>query len=108
MAQADDLATVETPPSRIGSLFRDGTDKPRSLCFAVANALEPGCAGPDTGYPETAGRMSTFTMSSELLCDLENTLQTAGSEANCDGIMTEWISANQEWADSLTAQSLHP
>jgi glycine betaine/proline transport system substrate-binding protein len=47
--------------------------------------------------------MGAFTMSADLLYDLENKLQAADSEADYDGIMTDRIAENQEWVDSLTA-----
>jgi glycine betaine/proline transport system substrate-binding protein len=54
-------------------------------------------------FPEVAEWMGAFTMSADLLYDLENKLQAADSEADYDGIMTDWIAENQEWVDSLTA-----
>ena len=47
--------------------------------------------------------MAAFTMDGALLADLENNLQSADSESDYDGIVTDWIVANQEWVDSLTA-----
>ena len=38
-----------------------------------------------------------------LLADLENNLQAADGEADYAGIVNDWIVANQEWVDSLTA-----
>jgi glycine betaine/proline transport system substrate-binding protein len=56
-----------------------------------------------TDFPEVAGWMADFTMSSDLLYDLENQLQAADGEGEYDQIVGDWIAANQEWVDSLTA-----
>ncbi|PKQ18344.1 MAG: glycine/betaine ABC transporter substrate-binding protein [Actinobacteria bacterium HGW-Actinobacteria-8] len=54
-------------------------------------------------FPEVNAWMAAFKMDGALLADLENKLQGADSEADYDGIVTDWIAANQEWVDSLTA-----
>lgn len=54
-------------------------------------------------FPEVNAWMAAFKMDGALLADLENNLQAADSEADYDGIVTDWIVANQEWVDSLTA-----
>jgi len=54
-------------------------------------------------FPEVNAWMAAFKMDGALLADLENNLQGADSEADYDGIVTDWIVANQEWVDSLTA-----
>ncbi|MCB2411951.1 glycine betaine ABC transporter substrate-binding protein [Demequina sp. TTPB684] len=56
-----------------------------------------------TDFPEVAEWMGNFTMSSDLLYDLENQLQAAEGESDYDRIVSDWIAANQEWVDSLTA-----
>lgn len=54
-------------------------------------------------FPEVNEWMANFTMDAELLYDLENKLQAADGEGDYDAIVSEWIAANQEWVDSLTA-----
>lgn len=54
-------------------------------------------------FPKVNTWLQNFTMDAELLYDLENKLQGAESESDYDGIITDWIAANQEWVDSLTA-----
>ncbi len=54
-------------------------------------------------FPEVAGWMGNFTMDGDLLADLENKLHAAESESEYDGIVSDWIAANQDWVDSLTA-----
>jgi glycine betaine/proline transport system substrate-binding protein len=56
-----------------------------------------------TDFPEVNEWMANFTMSSDLLYDLENKLQGAESDDDKDQVVTDWIAANQEWVDSLTA-----
>ncbi|WP_430867332.1 glycine betaine ABC transporter substrate-binding protein [Demequina aurantiaca] len=52
--------------------------------------------------PQVAEWMTNFKMDSEHLYELENQLNGA-DEADQAGIVSDWISANQEWVDSLTA-----
>lgn len=54
-------------------------------------------------FPEVNGWLADFTMDAPLLYDLENKLQAADSESEYDGIVSDWIAANQDWVDSLTA-----
>ncbi|WP_291380131.1 glycine betaine ABC transporter substrate-binding protein [Demequina sp.] len=56
-----------------------------------------------TDFPEVAEWMGNFTMSSDLLYDLENQLQAAEGDDEYDTIVSDWVAANQEWVDSLTA-----
>ncbi|MFV0285673.1 MAG: glycine betaine ABC transporter substrate-binding protein [Demequina sp.] len=53
-------------------------------------------------FPEVSGWLTDFTMDSELLYDLENQLNGADS-SDYEQIVTDWVAANQEWVDSLTA-----
>jgi len=41
-------------------------------------------------------------MSAELLYDLENALR-ADASADKSEVVSDWVAANQEWVDSLTA-----
>jgi len=52
--------------------------------------------------PEVAAWMSNFSMDSDHLYDLENQLNGA-EEGDQPGIVSDWIAANQDWVDSLTA-----
>ena len=54
-------------------------------------------------FPEVNAWMANFTIDGPLLADLENKLRAADGESAYDGIVTEWVAANQEWVDSLTA-----
>jgi glycine betaine/proline transport system substrate-binding protein len=54
-------------------------------------------------FPEVNAWMAAFSMDGALLADLENNLQAADGESDYDGIVTDWVAANQEWVDSLTA-----
>ncbi|WP_062381335.1 glycine betaine ABC transporter substrate-binding protein [Demequina pelophila] len=51
-------------------------------------------------FPDVASWLSSFTMSAELLYDLENLLNDSDDEA---ATIAEFIADNQEWVDSLTA-----
>ncbi|WNM25297.1 glycine betaine ABC transporter substrate-binding protein [Demequina capsici] len=54
-------------------------------------------------FPQVAEWMSAFTMDSDHLYDLENALQAAGTDADQQQVVADWVAANQEWVDSLTA-----
>ncbi|NYI41978.1 glycine betaine ABC transporter substrate-binding protein [Demequina lutea] len=54
-------------------------------------------------FPKVNAWMTNFKMSSDLLYDLENKLQAAGSESDYQGIVADWVAAHQQWVDSLTA-----
>ena len=54
-------------------------------------------------FPMVNEWMTNFTMSSDLLYDLENKLQAADGESDYEGIVNDWVAAHQEWVDSLTA-----
>lgn len=56
-------------------------------------------------HPEVTLWLSHFTMSSELLYDLENQLGAATSPEEQEAIVASWIEANREWVDSLTAST---
>lgn len=52
--------------------------------------------------PEVAEWMSNFKMDPDHLYDLENQLN-GSEEGEQAGIVSDWIAANQDWVDSLTA-----
>jgi glycine betaine/proline transport system substrate-binding protein len=52
--------------------------------------------------PDVAAWMSDFSMDSDHLYELENQLNGA-DEGDQPGIVSDWIAANQDWVDSLTA-----
>jgi len=54
-------------------------------------------------FPEVSAWLAAFTIDGPLLADLENNLQAADGEADYEGIVSDWVAANQEWVDSLTA-----
>ncbi len=54
-------------------------------------------------FPEVNEWMANFKIEADLLYDLENKLRAGDGESSYDGIMTDWIAANQDWVDSLTA-----
>ena len=55
-------------------------------------------------FPELAGWVENFELSSELLFSLENELYNSGADASeFETIVAEWIVANQEYVDSLTS-----
>jgi glycine betaine/proline transport system substrate-binding protein len=53
-------------------------------------------------HAQVAEWFTNFTMSADLLYDLENALN-AVDESEFETTVDEWIAANQEWVDSLTA-----
>jgi len=52
--------------------------------------------------PDAAAWLGNFSMDSDHLYDLENALNGA-DEADQASIVSDWIAANQEWVDALTA-----
>lgn len=56
----------------------------------------------DTDFPEVAEWIGNFTMEADVLYSLENELNGADS-ADYESIVADWVAANQEWVDSLTA-----
>ncbi|WP_061964111.1 glycine betaine ABC transporter substrate-binding protein [Demequina aurantiaca] len=52
--------------------------------------------------PDVAAWIGNFQMDSDHLYDLENALNGA-DEGDYDSIVSDWIAANQEWVDALTA-----
>ncbi|MFN3865342.1 MAG: glycine betaine ABC transporter substrate-binding protein [Demequina sp.] len=61
-----------------------------------------GRTGITEDFPQVAEWFANFTMEAELLYDLENELNAA-DEADYEAVVADWIAANQEWVDSLTA-----
>lgn len=53
-------------------------------------------------FPQVAEWFSNFWMEADLLYDLENALNDA-DESEYEDVTRDWIAANQEWVDSLTA-----
>jgi len=121
-----DFLTSSTPAmlAELDSAMSDGENIAVTLWephwvygkYDVKNLTDPegalGTAGTLTTYsrlgfaddfPEVNAWMAAFKMDGALLAGLENNLQAADSEADYDGIVTDWIVANQEWVDSLTA-----
>ncbi len=61
-----------------------------------------GGAGFEEDFPTLAGWLKDFSMNSELLYSLENAMFNENDSADHGPVVEEWISENQEWADSLT------
>ena len=85
---AYDLKNLEDPEGTLGN------------AESIYTYSRTGFAG---DFPEVSAWLADFTMSSELLYDLENKLQAADGEDEYATIVSDWIAANQEWVDSLTA-----
>ncbi len=85
---AYDLKNLEDPQGILGDA---------ESIYTYANGDFP------SEHPEITLWLSHFTMSSELLYDLENQLGAAASPEEQETIVASWIAANREWVDSLTA-----
>lgn len=61
-------------------------------------------AGFEEDYPQLTQWLQAFTMDSELLFSLENEMFNSDADASdYEDIVEDWIEANQEYVDSLTA-----
>lgn len=59
----------------------------------------------EADYPEASEWISNFKMDSDLLFSLENAMFNSDSDSSeYEAIVDEWIAANQDYVDGLTAQ----
>lgn len=97
------VVTLWEPHWAYGAYDIKNLEDPEGTLGTAESIFTYSRAGFATDFPEVAGWLSSFTMSAELLYDLENHLQAAESAADKQQIVSDWVAANQEWVDSLTA-----
>lgn len=96
------IVTLWEPHWAYGAYDIKNLEDPQGILGEAENIVTYGRAGIDTDFPEVAEWLGAFTMDAELLYDLENQLNGADS-SDYETIVAEWIAANQDWVDSLTA-----
>ncbi len=97
------IVTLWEPHWAYGAYDLKNLEDPEGTLGTAESISTYSRAGFATDFPEVNDWMANFTMSSDLLYDLENKLQAAGSDGDDEGVVAEWVAANQEWVDSLTA-----
>lgn len=96
------VVTLWEPHWAYGAYDIKNLEDPEGIMGEAEEIVTYGRTGIDTDFPEVAEWFGNFTMDAELLYDLENQLQGA-DEGDYEQIVADWIAANQEWVDSLTA-----
>jgi len=94
--------TLWEPHWAYGAYDLKNLEDPEGTLGAAEEIFTYSRTGLADDMPEVAEWMSNFTMEAELLYELENQLNGA-EEAEQAGIVSDWIAANQDWVDSLTA-----
>lgn len=104
MAAGDDIAVTLWRPHWAYDQFelKDLAD-PKNTLGAAESLHSIGRADFAAAFPEIAGWVKDFALSSELLYSLENALFNSGAPAkDYDRIVAEWMSEHTEYVDSLT------
>jgi len=96
------IVTLWEPHWAYGAYDLKNLEDPEGTLGEAENIVTYGRTGLGEDFPEVAEWMGAFTMDAEHLYDLENALNGADSADYAD-IVAEWVAANQEWVDSLTA-----
>ncbi len=96
------VVTLWEPHWAYGAYDIKNLEDPEGTLGEAESIVTYGRAGLTEEFPEVAEWFANFTMDSEVLYDLENQLNGADSADYAD-IVSEWVAANQEWVDSLTA-----
>ncbi|WP_156163712.1 glycine betaine ABC transporter substrate-binding protein [Demequina subtropica] len=96
------IVTLWEPHWAYGAYDLKNLEDPEGTLGEAENIVTYGRTGLGEDFPEVAEWMGAFTMDADHLYDLENQLNGADSADYAD-IVSEWVAANQEWVDSLTA-----
>jgi len=101
-AGEDIVVTLWEPHWAYGAYDLKNLEDPEGTLGTAESIYTYSRTGFAAEFPEVAEWLSSFTMSAELLYDLENALR-ADASADKSEVVSDWIAANQEWVDSLTA-----
>lgn len=96
------IVTLWEPHWAYGAYDIKNLEDPQGIMGEAENIVTYGRTGLTDEFPEVAEWFGGFTMDADHLYDLENQLNGA-SEGDYDQIVSDWVAANQEWVDSLTA-----
>lgn len=104
MANGENIAvTLWEPHWAYGAYDIKNLEDPEGALGSAEQLTTYSRTGFADDFPEVNAWLADFTIDADVLYDLENRLHAAESESEYDGIMDDWIAANQEWVDSLTA-----
>ena len=96
------IVTLWEPHWAYGAYDIKNLEDPQGILGEAENIVTYGRTGITEEFPEVAEWLGGFQMDAEHLYDLENQLQGADS-GDYEQIVSDWVAANQEWVDSLTA-----
>ncbi|WP_084106172.1 glycine betaine ABC transporter substrate-binding protein [Demequina sp. NBRC 110056] len=96
------IVTLWEPHWAYGAYDLKNLEDPEGILGEAEEIVTYGRTGLTEEFPEVAEWFGNFAMDAEVLYDLENQLQGADS-GDYESIVAEWVAANQEWVDSLTA-----
>ncbi|WP_062069232.1 glycine betaine ABC transporter substrate-binding protein [Demequina sediminicola] len=96
------VVTLWEPHWAYGAYDLKNLEDPEGTLGEAENIVTYSRTGFGEEFPEVTGWLADFTMEADLLYDLENELNGADS-ADREQIVADWVAANQEWVDSLTA-----
>ncbi|WP_062208575.1 glycine betaine ABC transporter substrate-binding protein [Demequina oxidasica] len=96
------VVTLWEPHWAYGAYDLKNLEDPEGILGDAENIVTYSRTGFADDQPQVAEWMTNFKMDADHLYDLENELN-GSEEADQAGIVSDWIAANQEWVDSLTA-----
>ncbi|MDN4479271.1 glycine betaine ABC transporter substrate-binding protein [Demequina sp. SYSU T00039] len=96
------IVTLWEPHWAYGAYDLKNLEDPEGTLGEAESIVTYGRAGISEDLPEVAAWLGAFTMDADHLYDLENQLNGQDASDYAD-IVSEWVAANQEWVDSLTA-----
>ncbi|WP_297082568.1 glycine betaine ABC transporter substrate-binding protein [uncultured Demequina sp.] len=96
------VVTLWEPHWAYGAFDIKNLEDPEGTLGEAESIVTYARSGFSEDHAQAAEWLSNFTMDAELLYDLENQLQGADS-GDYESVVADWIAANQEWVDSLTA-----
>ncbi|WP_062390055.1 glycine betaine ABC transporter substrate-binding protein [Demequina iriomotensis] len=96
------VVTLWEPHWAYGAYDLKNLEDPEGTLGEAENIVTYGRTGLGEEFPEVASWLGGFSMDADHLYDLENALNGADAADQAD-IVAEWVAANQEWVDSLTA-----
>ncbi|GIG53436.1 glycine betaine ABC transporter substrate-binding protein [Demequina activiva] len=96
------IVTLWEPHWAYGAYDIKNLEDPEGVMGEAEEIVTYGRTGISEDFPEVAEWLGNFTMDAEALYDLENQLNGADS-SDYEQIVADWVAANQEWVDSLTA-----
>ncbi|WP_291380741.1 glycine betaine ABC transporter substrate-binding protein [Demequina sp.] len=104
MANGENIAVTLWEPHWVyGAYDVKNLEDPESTLGVAEQLVTYSRTGFGDDFPEVNTWLANFKMDGALLADLENKLRAADSESAYEGIVNDWVAANQEWVDSLTA-----